>query len=239
MAVLTLVRHGQASYMEEDYDRLSPLGETQARKLGEFWSRQRQEFQRVYCGPARRHVRTCEIVGEVLRGSGLAWPEPVIVNEVDELDAGRLMQLYVPMLAARDPEVGRLYADFRAAGSSPEAGRILQSLFEAVARHWCEAAIPITEVESWQGFRERISGAMTAIRQSAPRRSNTVVFTSSGPIAATLSSALDLAPRASVELIWASRNCSYSEFLFNGDRFSLSSFNSYPHLDSRELLTYR
>jgi broad specificity phosphatase PhoE len=239
MAVLTLVRHGQASYMEEDYDRLSPLGETQARKLGDFWARHRLEFRHVFCGPAKRHRRTCEIAGEIVRSAGLPWPEPVSVNEVDEIDAGKLMQLYMPMLVERHADVRKLWEEFRAAGGSPEAGRILQWLFEAVARHWCDASMPLPEVESWQSFRDRVSGALTRIRGSATNGSNTVVFTSGGPIAATVSAVFDLPPRKSVELIWASRNCSYSEFLFKDDRFSLSSFNSYPHLDSRELLTYR
>jgi phosphohistidine phosphatase SixA len=34
MARIYLVRHGQASLLEDDYDRLSPLGETQARHVG-------------------------------------------------------------------------------------------------------------------------------------------------------------------------------------------------------------
>jgi broad specificity phosphatase PhoE len=239
MAVLTLVCHGQASYMEQDYDRLSPLGETQARKLGEFWARHAIAFRQAFCGPAKRHRRTCEIAGEVVRAAGMQWPDPVIVSDVDELDAGKLMHLYLPLLNGRDPEVRRLHDEFRAAGASPEAGRLLQTLFEAVAAHWCEGATPMPEMESWGAFRNRVSGAIARIRASAPKGSNTVVFTSAGPIAATLSIALQLPPRRSIELIWTSRNGSYSEFLFNGERFSLSSYNSFPHLDARELLTYR
>jgi broad specificity phosphatase PhoE len=239
MAVLTLVRHGQASYMEEDYDRLSPLGETQARKLGEFWTRHRLEFHHVYCGPARRHARTCEIAGNVVREGGLPFPEPEIIREVDELDAGRVMHVFLPILMERDPEVRRLYEAFSAAGGSPEAGRLLQTLFERVAAHWCEGEIPVSEMESWQQFRERIAGAVARIRAATRKSANAVVFTSAGPIAATLSMVFDLPPRKAIELIWTSRNCSYSEFLFTGERFSLSSYNSFPHLDSRDLLTYR
>ena len=29
------------------------------------------------------------------------------------------------------------------------------------------------------------------------------------------------------------------EFVFSGERFSLSAYNSFPHLDSHSLLTYR
>jgi hypothetical protein len=34
------------------------------------------------------------------------------------------------------------------------------------------------------------------------------------------------------------RNCSFSEFIFPKDRFTLSSFNAFPHLDDDSLLTY-
>jgi len=35
------------------------------------------------------------------------------------------------------------------------------------------------------------------------------------------------------------RNCSYSEFLYSGERFTLSTFNSFPHLEDASMLTYR
>ena len=41
MSILLLVRHGQASWGTEDYDRLSELGERQARVLA---------FERLYAG---------------------------------------------------------------------------------------------------------------------------------------------------------------------------------------------
>ena len=86
MALLTLVRHGQASYMAENYDKLSPLGEQQARKLGEFWLRSGTRFQQVFQGPAERHGRTASIVAEVFADAGEPWPEPVTVPEMDEFD---------------------------------------------------------------------------------------------------------------------------------------------------------
>ena len=51
-----MVRHGQASYMSEDYDRLSAIGEEQAIKLGEFWVRHEIRFDACFHGPAQRHV---------------------------------------------------------------------------------------------------------------------------------------------------------------------------------------
>ena len=225
--------------MAADYDRLSPLGELQAGKLGEFWGRHGITFQQVISGPARRHLRTCEIAGEAVKRAGLQWPDPMVVKDVDELDAGKVMNVYLPLLLQHDEQVRRLHDEFRAAEKTPEAGRLLQSLFEMVAEHWAEERIPVSEIETWQAFRERVSRAICGIRQSAPKSSSTVVFTSAGPIAATLSLVFDLPPKKSLDLIWTSRNSAYAEFLFTGGRFSLSSYNSFPHLDAREQLTYR
>ena len=36
---IVLVRHGQASFGADDYDRLSALGTEQARLLGQWWAR--------------------------------------------------------------------------------------------------------------------------------------------------------------------------------------------------------
>ena len=239
MSIVTLVRHGQASYMSQDYDRLSPLGEEQARKLGGFWARHELVFDQVFHGPANRHIRTMELAGEEVRRAGLPWPEPVPMAAFDEFDAYMVAKSMVPVLVERDAEVRRLEAAFRANQDSPEAGRLLQKLFEEVARHWSDAAFTVPDVESWPQFRQRIGAAIAEVKAATPKSTSSVVFTSAGPIAATIAEMYDLAPRKAIEFVWLSRNTSWSEFLFSGERFSMSAFNSFPHLDSRSLLTYR
>ena len=239
MSVLTLVRHGQASYMEEDYDRLSPLGEEQARKLGEFWVRHGIRFDLCFHGPAKRHIRTMEIAADCVRQAGQHWPESQVVPELDEFDAFRVHQLLTPKLAACDPEVRRLNDEFYANRHTPEAGRLLQKLFEAVSRSWCSGLYDMPELESWAQFRERIRTAVDKIREASQQGRNVVAISSGGPIAATIAQALQLAPLTAIEFVWLSRNGSFTEFLFSGERFSMHSFNSIPHLDERRLLTYR
>lgn len=225
--------------MAQDYDRLSPLGETQARKLGQFWARHGLVFDHVFHGPAKRHIHTMQIAGEEVTRAGLSWPEPENLPEMDEFDAYQVMKITVPVLVERDPEVRRLNHEFFSNQDSPEAGRILQKLFEQVARHWSSGEFDLPDVESWSQFRARVSAAINKIRQQVPRSTNTVVFTSGGPIAATMAEALCLTSRKAIEFVWLSRNTSWSEFLFSGDRFSVSAYNSFPHLDERSLLTYR
>ena len=88
-----MVRHGQASYMSEDYDRLSAIGEEQAIKLGEFWVRHEIQFDACFHGPAKRHARTADIAADVVKAAGLPWPEAEIIEDVDEFDAFRLARL--------------------------------------------------------------------------------------------------------------------------------------------------
>src|SRR5215217_4941890 len=113
MSVLTMVRHGQASYMSEDYDRLSPLGEEQAAKLGQFWVRYGIEFDACFHGPARRHIGTVEIAADVVKAAGLRWPDAQVIPELDEFDAFRMARVLMPRLAESNTEVRRLNEEFR------------------------------------------------------------------------------------------------------------------------------
>jgi broad specificity phosphatase PhoE len=128
---------------------------------------------------------------------------------------------------------------YQKGASSPEAGVLLERLFEEVARHWSLGTAEAPDIESWSEFSARVCRGIQMIRGATPKSSRSVVFTSGGPIAATVGLAQELSPQKAIELVWVSRNSGYSEFLFSGDRFSLSSFNAYPHLDDRALLTYR
>ena len=159
----------------------------------------------------------------------MRWPEMREVPELDEFDAFRVMQVMVPRLIESDPEIRAMNDDFRADPESPEAGRKLQKLFEAVSRLWCSGEFDMPEVESWMQFRTRVQTGVAKIRRMAGSGKNVVAITSGGPISATVAHVLDLTPLIAIELLWLSRNCSFSEFLFSGERYSMHSFNSIPH----------
>ncbi|MEM7685167.1 MAG: phosphoglycerate mutase family protein [Pseudomonadota bacterium] len=63
MAVeLWLVRHGQAAFASDDYDRLTDLGWQQARWLGEHLRGMEVGFDRIASGTLRRQRETAEAV---------------------------------------------------------------------------------------------------------------------------------------------------------------------------------
>lgn len=58
MSVLYLIRHGQASFGTDDYDRLSDLGKEQSRVTGRFLASQRVEPDRIIHGEMLRQRET-------------------------------------------------------------------------------------------------------------------------------------------------------------------------------------
>jgi broad specificity phosphatase PhoE len=241
MSTLLLVRHAQASFLQADYDRLSPLGEEQARCLGTYWARRRQSIDEVWVGPRRRQLDTCRIVGEVLEQAGLAWPEPKPMAELDEYHAEAVLKRVVPDLGQHDDEVRALAQAFAGASERRERGRAFERLFQAVARRWVRGEVVAPEAEPWDDFLARIRGGVATLTDDERGRGRTVVaFTSAGAIGAALGAALPgLGDEALLELGWVVRNAALCEILFSGGRLTLSAFNTTAHLDEPRLVTYR
>jgi broad specificity phosphatase PhoE len=239
MSTLTIVRHGQASLFTQDYDRLSALGEKQVMALGDHWARTRTVFDRAFTGPARRHLQTAELVGAACRKAGLPWTEPVILPELDEFPAEGLMKQYLERLAEKHPRLKALHQDLQCASGRSEQARALELVFRAFTTMWVRAEFDASEVETWEMFSARVGRGLDRLRNNGSRGASIVVFSSAGPTAVMMQTALGLDPLRTLHLCWLVRNSACSEFLFSGDRFSLASFNAVPHLDDPALVTYR
>ena len=71
MAVIYLIRHGQAAFGAREYDRLSPIGERQARIVGHHMRRCLPQLDGLCSGGMVRQDRTAEIAREAM-GEGAA-----------------------------------------------------------------------------------------------------------------------------------------------------------------------
>src|SRR4051812_44051919 len=105
MSMLSLVRHGQASFFSDNYDQLSPLGEQQARLLGEYWVRRGVRFDEIYTGPRVRQIETAALAGEAFAKAGLPWPEPQFLDELDEHQVDRLIKLAMERIVKEHPQI--------------------------------------------------------------------------------------------------------------------------------------
>jgi broad specificity phosphatase PhoE len=239
MSHLFLVRHGQASFLEPDYDKLSTKGETQSRLLGEFWAKHKVVFDRVYTGPKVRQRETARIVGEQYKETGSTWPEPAVLSAFDEFQAEAVLEQTLPPLVESDEHVRALHQAFQNASGKDQRFKTFQRVFEAVIDRWARGELVTSGIERWPEFCARVQRGLSELAQNGSRGQHIVIFSSGGPVGVAMQKALKLSTEATLRSAWMVRNCAYSEFLFSGSRFTLNSYNAYPHLVDPVFLTYR
>jgi broad specificity phosphatase PhoE len=238
MRQITLVRHAQASFMEDDYDKLCANGEAQARLLGKHWLRRGVSFEKAYSGPRVRQQDTARLVAEVYRDAGSSFPEIAVMTEFDEYQGQAVMRTCLPQLIPASPEITELSRAYESSSEPGERRKTFRKLFEAVIGKWVAGETVSDGIESWHDFCLRVeSGLVEVMRATAPV-ANAVIFTSAGAIGAAIGGALHLSREDTLQMSWMSRNASFSDFRVSGDRFMLSAFNVHPHLDEDSLLTY-
>jgi broad specificity phosphatase PhoE len=210
MSTLYVIRHGQASYGQADYDRLSPLGVEQARALGEHLRTQR--IDALYAGPRKRQRDTATHLG---------LPHaPQILDGLDEYPAEVIFRNQHPEVdSAADP-------------------REIQLLFERAVTRWAAAEIVVDGAGSFADFSARVRGALADVMAREGRGRTVCVVTSAGPTSCAMQMALGLTDPMAMKLSWVVANSSVTELKWREDVCSLISFNTLPHLQPR-MVTYR
>lgn len=239
MSVLTLVRHGQASFFADDYDKLSEVGQTQSRLLGKFWAQRKMTFTEVYTGPRSRQKQSAELAGAECLAAGVDWPAPVILDDIDEYDLDGFVRKLAPRLFQESGDFASLVKAYKSAQDQDEMFRKFQRMFETLVRHWQSLDTIDDGVESWASFQQRVARVIQYVQEQPGRGRRVVMFTSGGFIGGAIQQALGLTNEKSLEMNWRIRNGSLTEFVFTRDRFSLDVFNAVPHLEDPALWTYR
>jgi broad specificity phosphatase PhoE len=236
MSRLVLVRHAQASFGSAEYDRLSTVGEEQARRLGTHWAGQGMVFDQVFVGPRRRHQHTAELVGEAVTQAGLPWPESVSLPELDEYAGLEVFRAALPQLATAGLDAATLS---KAVKFPPATFPVeLLKVFQDIMARWVRGELSVPGVETWPEFRRRARRGLDKVLDDTEHDRRIAVFTSTGPVAAALDRAFGLDDERMIEASWQLRNTSVSEFLFSTPRFSMSTFNALPHLTTARLVTH-
>jgi broad specificity phosphatase PhoE len=222
MAELYLVRHAQAAFGTDDYDRLTELGRRQARWLGEYFGERGMAFDRVLTGTLRRHRETLQGIAETCAGVPQA-------RELPGLDEYRPEVLVAAYAEARGVTYAPGHSDRRA------HFRLLREVLYA----WAEGLLAPAGHRPFDEFVAGARGALHAAREARAER--VLVVSSGGPISALSGSVLGVARRTMVDLNLQTRNSGVSELVFNEHAVRLVSFNAVPHLDRpgrRDAITY-
>lgn len=230
MGVVHLVRHAQASFGADDYDRLSVLGLRQARLLGD-WLRERGiRPARVVCGPMRRHRETAEGCLDAL---GLDAPIEIL-DTLREID-------HIELLARHEPRFADPSAMRASLAALPDPERAFQAVFSGALQRWIDGRHD-DYAESWLQFRQRCRDALAHLIDLAGHDDALWVFTSAGPIAAILQHVLDVPDARVLELTGHLANSGVTRLRPLGARAQLDQFNACAHLERHadpSLVTYR
>jgi len=225
-----VVRHGQAAFGTDHYDRLTAVGFAQARLLGAHLGVRGIRFAAIFTGTLRRQIETAQGILEGHAELGVDVAQERFAG-LDEYLPEAIMTAHVgsyplPTEAAeqRDPAAVR------------EHFRVLRQALLA----WADDRIQPVGMAAFGVFQEQAVGALIEARTRFPD-ANVLIVSSGGPIGAMVAAALNAPPATAVELNLRIRNSSLSEFTTTPRRHHLLSFNAVPHLDTQadgSLITY-
>lgn len=214
LAELLVIRHGQASFGQDNYDVLSELGHRQAEAVGAL-------LREINWVPDRLVTGTLKRQRDTLSSMGFSKGEEH--SGFNEYDFGDLLNARfkgdIPDLVSGDRR-----AHFRT---------LRETVFE-----WQDAAFEGAS-ETYKAFCERVEAAQKFATDTDAKR--VLVISSGGVIGQMTSVALGADKRHMMNLNLQIKNTAMTRFMFSGPSFSLHEFNATPHFMSQarsELLSY-
>ncbi len=223
MSRIYLVRHGQAAFGTDDYDRLTATGVAQCEQLARHWHAVGRDVDLLFAGTLRRQRDSAAVFANALRAAGGAVPDLRLLPGIEEYD-------HHALLAAR-------------AGRPRCVSRGDRSAFHAELSQALQAwlAGELSGVEPFAAFRCRCAGALAALLQQTGRGRTAVLFASAGSLAAAMQPALGAGDRELMRIKLNFYNTGVSCLLFDGGTLTIESLNSIGHLElpgMASLVTY-
>lgn len=221
MAALYLIRHGQASFGEPEYDELSSKGRQQSVMLGQSWHNLPQP-DKFYTGDLKRHKQTFDAFNTELGSSS----DVFFLSELNEFD-------HIDILLTANPKWQTTQDIFKAFAHREDAKAALTDVFNQALSEWITDVYSPVYQENWHSFKTRcVSGLHKMVSQRTANEQHIFAFSSGGVIAATIQYLLSLSDEHTLQLMQQLRNTSVTKVLFSGDRISLDYYNNYRHLEN-------
>ena len=213
MSKISLIRHGQASFGQKNYDQLSEVGMKQSQWLGEHFNSAGIKPGRIITGSLKRHKQTAAGICQGLNFTGnieehLGW---------NEFDFQKIVYAFLALYPELTPKTSQPKAYF--------------SLLKKAMLSWSKNELNASLPETWSDFQLRVSQAMQ-YSKTEHSASPTLVVSSGGAIAMALKEILRLDNIAMIDLNLQTKNTSISEVNINHSHDQLCSFNTIPHLET-------
>ncbi|MBJ7348743.1 MAG: histidine phosphatase family protein [Thermoleophilaceae bacterium] len=227
MAVIYLLRHGQASFGTGEYDRLSELGKQQAELTGRALARRLDTIDLLAHGEMERQRDTATILAAKFGDTA----PPQVLTGLNEFDHEEIVFRLKP--AYRNKAV--MMADL-ARTLQPRAA--FQKIFEQALTRWISGEYD-EYTEPYAAFSDRSFAAFETAAEGLT--GNAVLSSSSGAISAITARLLGLGPDGWQELNRVMVNGGLTKVVIGKRGYSLVTINEHAHLEAAgsEFLTYR
>ena len=253
MTTILLARHGQASFGQENYDRLSELGETQAKMLGQHYANTQRRIDAIFTGKLVRQQDSARHFWQgyqpfaqsnnddmaIAIAINFDEPESYILPQFDEFNH---KDVFVKSAGDFDNQA-EISAEI-ANAQSPN--RRLAELFDQAMQRWHGGNNDQDYIESWPQFNERAQQALEQVRTKIAdmrldQNSTVLVFTSGGVIAAITAQLLSQGSQTAYQLNKSLVNTGVTSITLKSQRAHLLSLNEYSHLfsEGKQFVTWR
>lgn len=230
MGELYLIRHGQASFDHDDYDRLSSLGQQQSQRVAQHLLNRDVRFDAVYSGDLQRQVDTALCYLKQRDGAEVLQPNLLQQSCFNEFPAERIIKHYLPQVLSADPELADL---FQQPGVFKQR---FAKFFWPIMEQWFAQEEALADIETWPMFRDRVTGGLKRLMQDHEGE-RIGLFTSGGTISTIVQQALEIPVRRAFEMNVQIVNASITKLRWRHGRLSLCFFNNYDHLEQGDSLS--
>ena len=233
MSTIYLIRHGQASFGQTNYDQLSNLGEQQAEHLGKCLAERLEKIDGTCLGALARHQQTSE---RVLAGFGedIESSNAKVIAGWNEYDHQQL-------LARLRPEFETAESMMKYVRQQKNPSQVIEDSFNKAMQRWISGQYDNDYTETWLQFKQRVHSALEATIAYAKGKDNVLVFTSGGPISLIAQHLLGVPSEQIMRLNWTLLNCGVSKLVVTPSRTFLASLNEHTHFElanRKHMLTY-
>lgn len=219
---LLMIRHAQASFGTDDYDRLSERGLLQAELLARWLAAQPGlEFAHVVSGAQRRHRETLQALQIAAHAVERPLPAASVDPDWNEFDHESLLRGYA-VFAPHDQDLAALRG-----GVEP---RRVQALLARAFGAWDSGALDGAMPETLPAFRDRVRRARDRAEQRAGG-GTALVVSSGGVIARCAQALLALDEAETVRHNLSLANSGIVEFERRDAGWQLQRWSHLPHLE--------
>jgi broad specificity phosphatase PhoE len=224
MARLFLVRHAQASFGAEDYDKLSELGLKQSAYIPRHFGDDTSVKKGLYRGNMLRQKETADIAFPSL--------EATINKGLNEFDHMNVLSVYQPAIhdKAKMTEIIMNQKDPK---------QFIEDEFRTAMDRWMFEEGTSSYHETFKDFKARVTDSIQDIMATARRekQKEVIAVTSGGVISLYVTMLLGMPDLKMTDLNQHIANTSITSVLFNDKKTTLSFYNNFSHLP-KDMITF-